>query len=78
MWNEVWILRPDYPDVDNSGWHVIDATPQEKSLGEHIHTSTEYIRIKVVFTGIVMTAIMMIMMVMTAVMMMTMMMMLEI
>ena len=37
MWNEVWILRPDYPDLDCDGWHVIDATPQEQSYGEFTH-----------------------------------------
>ncbi|PVD20984.1 hypothetical protein C0Q70_19148 [Pomacea canaliculata] len=31
-WNEVWILRPDLsPGYD--GWHALDATPQERSLG---------------------------------------------
>lgn len=32
VWNEVWLLRPDLPP-GYDGWHCIDATPQEQSLG---------------------------------------------
>ncbi|KAK7497706.1 hypothetical protein BaRGS_00011101, partial [Batillaria attramentaria] len=32
VWNEVWLLRPDLPK-GYDGWHCIDATPQEQSLG---------------------------------------------
>ncbi|XP_076448820.1 protein-glutamine gamma-glutamyltransferase Z-like [Babylonia areolata] len=31
VWNEVWINRPDIPQFDMNGWHIIDATPQEPS-----------------------------------------------
>lgn len=32
VWNEVWMQRPDLGnDIENEGWQVIDATPQEKS-----------------------------------------------
>lgn len=40
VWNEVWMKRPDLKDLDpqfeclrDSGWQVIDATPQELSEG---------------------------------------------
>ncbi|XP_078475656.1 LOW QUALITY PROTEIN: coagulation factor XIII A chain-like [Lampetra planeri] len=32
VWNEAWMARPDLP-VDNDGWQVVDATPQEQSDG---------------------------------------------
>ncbi|PVD20985.1 hypothetical protein C0Q70_19149 [Pomacea canaliculata] len=31
-WNDVWILRPDLPP-GYDGWHALDSTPQERSLG---------------------------------------------
>lgn len=33
VWNEVWMARPDLNVLDQS-WQVIDATPQELSIGE--------------------------------------------
>ncbi|PVD20987.1 hypothetical protein C0Q70_19151 [Pomacea canaliculata] len=31
-WNDVWIMRPDLPP-GYDGWHALDSTPQERSLG---------------------------------------------
>ena len=34
MWNEAWFERPDLP-AGYGGWQAFDATPQERSEGNH-------------------------------------------
>ena len=34
VWNEAWFDRPDLP-AGYGGWQAFDATPQERSEGNH-------------------------------------------